>query len=433
MTRMGLIAMALAGGAALLGAVSCSWGRGPRELRDRRLKERVDVPLDGVASVRMPPTFEHAGIVNSGKRTWFGGETTNLEYHLDEGRITWRFEQGQFNRVGGHQANPVLLDLTLYPASASAADIARVDSTTIDIFYSPSGDRRFEDVQWLAPSGAAASDATAPVTRIAALEGPMAPDDEPRWLAIHTDPARRVRVDFLAWRKAYTREEIERLLPDIAASAAPTSALQAHFDAIPTFDERMKARHAAKLAELESQIAAGCDVKALVPGRSVFGKDCVVWLGESRRDLGVGRFLGRVPRSVARADQFGKLDFPLGTLEGLPAPSGGGSVDARPNLDIRIFHWADGKWVPAELQAMSSGDAPERETPDWAIVQSLERAPASARESVWLWSMQYYDVEFHPDKIDIPAFFARAAAYERALAEGRIVTGVQATKGELPK
>jgi hypothetical protein len=401
--------------------------RAPKELRDRKLDQRVTVDLSGVGSVALPPTFRKAGIVNSGDRQWFGGETTRLEYHLDQRLLSFRFQQGQHTRIGGISAYPVLLDVTLFNDGLSSAEISLIERTTIDIFYAESGKSRLSDVAWRPDS--VEDGAT---TRLGAVSKSLSTDDVPRWLAIHVDPARRVRVDFFAWQKVYSADEVRRLVREVAASVKTTPALQAHFEGIKTFDQRMEARRDSALSAATATLAP-CGVTEIVAGRATFGSDCVVHLTANRRFLTVARYLGQVPVAAA-SRQAGQrpvftFAFKSGDFEGR------GSTDGRPNLDIHMFYWDAEKkvWSADGLQTFVSepfGADEERATA--AILERLGTSGEAAREGVYLWSFAHFDVLFRGDEVSLEPFLARARAYEDGLGSARIIAGVKATKGALP-
>jgi hypothetical protein len=409
----------------LLFLASCA----PRELKDRKLDQRTAVDLDGIGSVSLPPTFKLQGIVNSGDRNWFGGETTSLEYHLDKRRISFRFEQGQHTRVGGYSANPVLMDVTLFNDTVSVAEMSRIDSTTIDIFYSPTGRSTLSDVEWLpdARSGAA-------LTRAGKVAKTVASDDAERWLVIHVDPSRRTRVDFYAWTRVYTVAEATKLVSDVAASAARTPALAKHFADIDTFDERMERRRDAKLAELATQLE-WCGIGLLAAGKVSWGTDCAAHLTENRRFLSVGRYLGSAPLSAAQHDPRFRPSFPM-AFKGGEFPSAGGTVDGLPHLDIHMYYWDQktSAWTVAGLQALAPSEkfGSDEDRAQAEILERLSKAASAKRDSAQLWLFHYVDVMFRADEVSLAPFLERAALYERALAEGRIITNVRVTKTPLP-
>jgi hypothetical protein len=405
--------------------MSCS----PKELRDRKLDQRSTVDLDGVGTVGLPPTFKMQGIVNSGERRWFGGGTTNLEYHLDKRRITFRFEQGQYNVLGGYKANPVLLDVTLFNDTLSSEDVLTVNSTTMDLFYSPTGNSKLTDVEWLPDVRTGGA-----VTKSGKISKEVSADAAERWLVIHTDPARRTRVDFFAWTKVYTVAEATKLAADVAGSVVRTPALATHFKEIDTFDERMARRHEAKLAELVKELET-CGIRALAPGTVAWGSDCVAHLTENKRFLSVGRYLGSAPLSAAQGDSRFRPGFPMAFKQG-DFPADGGSVDGLPNLDIDLYYWDEksSKWDVSGLQTLGPRErfGSDEDRAKSEILEWLAKGGEPMRASAQLWLFHYMDVMFRADEVKLSPFFERADIYEKGLSEGRIIANVKTTKTPFP-
>ncbi|MDF1505202.1 hypothetical protein, partial [Roseisolibacter sp. H3M3-2] len=203
-----------------------------RELRDRRLDEARPVDLDGLATAPLAPTFHPRGVVRADARG-----------------VTYRFEQGQHTVLGGYRADPVLLDVTLLPASDAAprAEATTIDATTIEAFYPPADDAsrlaaHFAAQRWLADD----RDAAGAVTRVAATnEGrgdDVASGPPERWLAIAVDPARRARADLYAWRSAYTADEARALVRAVAAGVAITPRLDTRLSALAAEERRVADR-----------------------------------------------------------------------------------------------------------------------------------------------------------------------------------------------
>ena len=403
---------------ALLGLVACAGGL-PRDLREKKLDQPVTVDLFGLASAALPPTFKRAGVVNSGERSWFGGDLTPLEYHLDERRLTVRFLQGQHNTIGGYQADPVLLDVTLFNSNVPREEIERVTSTTIGRFYSPDNKTTLNSASWLPEERA--GDA---VLRSGEAIDPY-DKKHPRWLLIHTDAARRARVDLFAWRNAYTIEEARRLVRDVATSLTSNSGLQRHFDEIKTFDQRMSARRDSVIVSIERALAA-CGVTPLAPDSAVASADCVARLSSNRRNVFIARYLGSVPSTAAtQSAPSAAPEFAIG-----PAAneySGAGSIDGRPNLDVFVLWWdvQAGRWRTGKLQGgMDNEELAAELEPD--VAHRL-----GARDHAHFFRYVSYDVVFHPDRANAAEFLQQAARLEADLAAGKIVAGVRATKTPL--
>jgi hypothetical protein len=389
----------------------------PRDLRDKKLDQRVNVDVEGVASVALPPTFKKEGVVNSGERKWFGGDLTSLEYHLDERQLTFRFIQGQYNTIGGYHASPVILDVTVYNSSVPKEEIARVSNTTIDRFYSPDNSTTLQSARWLPES--ANRDV---VTRSAEAVDPF-DKKHGRWLVIHTDGGRRVRVDFFGWRDAYTLEEAQNLVRDVATSTTHGDALRKHFADIKTFDARMDARRDSTIAAIGRDLRA-CGVPSLVVGRAVSSATCVALLKDNRRDVYVARYIGSVPLSSSTYDDFRSAPkFSMGFKDG--DYIGNGSIDGLPNLDIVMLWWDEKKsaWHSAKLQGNVGADEEEVATLEPEVARRL-----SAKEQAHFFSYRHYDVQFHADRVNTTEFLSQAARFEADLAAGKIIAGIRASK-----
>lgn len=365
-----------------------------------------DVDLAGVATARAPSTFRFAGVVNSGERNWFGGQTTTLEYHLDTQRLSFRLEAQQHNKIGGQRADPVLLDLTLYERTVPAASIAEVVSTTIGRFYPPLDDRarlaaRFAGVGWQPDIADAAA-----ITRSANVAAQS--DDAARWLVIHTDPVRRVRVDLYVWQTLYTLDDARALARDVAASVRAAPGVQAHFDGIATFDQRMAARHDRTVQSAAAALGA-CGVARLAAGETTFGTDCAAWLSPSRRNLRVARMLGRVPRAAASSRAGLAPSFRLAERLG--------------NTGIATFYWdaPRSRWLIEGLQSSIYEDD-DRENPLTAAIA----ARLNDRANVYLVRFVHHDLQFHAGRVDLPAFLAESARHEAALQAGKVIDSVPA-------
>lgn|GEM_PF-2222470 len=408
---------------AVLALAARSAERGPAELRHRKLDEFVSVDLQGVGRASLPPAFKFDGIVSSGPNRCPGPRTTTLANHLDDQQLSLRFTQGQFVRANGQPASPVVLAITLFAPSVRTELIAHVDETPIWEFESPSDTRRFQNLNWHATPGAGGT-----ATHVAAV--PDASDARTaRWLVIHTDAARRVRVDLYVWQRAYTAEEAGRLVRSVAASVSTTPALQQHFANASTFDQRAQARRREALAKAANQLAPA-GIHALQPGEVELGRSTIAGLSGSGRFLAVGRYLGSVPIPPGARDARGR---PIYTFRHTHADfQGHGIIDGHPDLQLRLFYWdvAAREWRVAGLQgALFEPFAAGRDLTSPAIVETLQARGAGAHDHGHIWDFAFYDVELRPEEADIGAFLARADAYANALAAGRIIQSVKAVRG----
>ena len=384
-----------------------------RELHDKRLDEARPVDLDGLGSVRLAPTFHAAGIVR--------GDPSAI-VRADAGRVTFRYEQGQHHVLGGHLANPVLLDVTLLaaPAAPTAAPTAapRVDGTTVDAFYAPIDDdqpRRaahFAAQRWLPEQ----ADGSA-VTRVAATnEGrgdALLSGGTPRWLAIHVDPARRARVDLYAWRSAYSADEARALVRQVAASVTTTPALDARLAAIAAEDRRRAERGRAGPAAAEA-ILRRCGVSRLAAGEATVGATCVAHLSADRLRLRVAVLLGRVPLAASRGTPGQVAQFAV-------AP------DA-PDHGVSLMWWHGTRWAVEGLQYSLSGESLRHPVLDAVAARLDDRA------SVHLLRTFDVDFEHHPDGIaELAPFLAETERQVAALAGGTLLPGLRGAAARLDR
>ena len=379
-----------------------------RELRDKRLDEARPVDLDGLGRVRLAPTFHAAGRVRGGP---------SALVRADAGRVTFRYEQGQHHVLGGHLANPVLLDVTLLAAPAPAASAPRVDGTTVDAFYGPidDGPRRtahFAAQRWLPDQ--ADGDA---LTRVAAIgEGrgdALLSGGTPRWLAIHVDPARRARVDLYAWRSAYSADEARALVRQVAASVTTTPALDARLGAIAAEDRRRAERGRVGPAEAEA-ILRRCGVSRLAAGEAAVGAGCVAHLSADRLRLRVAALVGRVPLAASRGTAGQVARFAV-------AP------DA-PDLGVSLMWWDGARWAVEGLQHSLSGESLRHPVLDAVAARLVDRT------SVLLLRTFEVDFEHFPEGVDdLAPFLTESERQAAALADGTLLPGLKGTTVRLDR
>jgi hypothetical protein len=63
-----------------------------------------------------------------------------------------------------------------------------------------------------------------------------------RWLVVHVDPTRRIRVDLYAWRTMYSVDEARALVRRAAESVQTTPKLAELFDGVNGAESREDAR-----------------------------------------------------------------------------------------------------------------------------------------------------------------------------------------------
>jgi hypothetical protein len=382
--------------------------------------QRID--LAGLASIELPSGFKPVGRGQDGPRTGSFDPAT-LGQHRNDYQITFRLEQGQRALPGGRLANPVLLHVTLFNPARPKPDPTRISFTTIPQFYPPAGsdrprlDAHFEAQRWL--DDEVTGDA---VTRAAATNegrGDSASNRPPeRWLVIHVDPTRRIRVDLYALRTMYSLDEARTLVRRVAESVRTTPKLAELFvgvnDAEARDDARFEARVRSALAALGQ-----CGIRSMGPGMVAWSDRCASWLSEDRRYLRVARAIGRIPSSAVAKGAQGEPQFAV-TL-----PRGRSATLAGPS-DFRVaqLFWRDAAkgWAIAGF----GGTLHDDDTPDAPIITSITPR-LHDRGSVYLVALSSYDLERSPDDVTIADFLAEANRVAAALRDGKVVPGVRAT------
>jgi hypothetical protein len=268
-----------------------------RAVMQKRLETADRVDLAGLATIELPPSFTPVGRGQDGARPGHFDPAT-LDRHRNAYQITFRFEQGQHTVLGGYLANPVLLHVTLFNPSQAKPDASKIGFTTIRTFYPPVDDRarleaHFAAQRWL--DDRVVGDA---VTRAAATNegrGDNVSSGPPeRWLVIHVDPTRRIRVDLYAWRKAYSLDEARALVRRIAESVQTTPKLAAMFDAVPGAEAREDARFEKTVNDALAALGQ-CGIRSIGPGMTASSGRCASWLSDDRRFLRLARTMGRIP------------------------------------------------------------------------------------------------------------------------------------------
>ena len=389
--------------------VGSSWRR---DLRNKRLDEARPVDLDGYGSVRLAPTFHAAGSVPS---------DSSAIVRADSGGVTFRFEQGQHTVLGGYYANPVLLDITLLPAPVPRGPAPRIDRTTINKFYPPVDDpprlaAHFAAQRWL-PDVRDPDNSGGAITRVAAtnegLGDNVVKGPPERWLAIHLDPARRVRVDLYAWRSAYSADEARALVRQVAATATVTPRLDEFLAEIVAEDRRKAERSKAAPREAEA-ILRRCGVARLVTGEASIGTTCVAYLSAGSRELRVAVLLGLVPFAASR----GRPD---------QVPQFAVAPDA-PNYGVSLMWWNGTRWAVEGLQYSLAGESLSHPVLDALAARLTDRT------SVHVLQTYVVDFQYHPDLVDnLGPFLAEAEQHAAALIAGTLLPGLRGTPARLDR
>jgi hypothetical protein len=381
--------------------------------------ERVD--LAGLASIELPSSFRPVGRGQDGPRLGHFDPAT-LDRHRNDYQITFRFEQSQHTTAGGSLANPVLLHVTLFNPGKPKPDARRISFTTISPFYPAAGndrarlDAHFEAQRWL--DDEMTGDA---VTRVAATnEGrgeATASGPINRWLVIHVDPTRRIRVDLYTWRTMYSEKDARALVRRIAESVQSAPKLAELFaganDATAREDAKFEATVRAALAALSE-----CEIRSMGPAMVAWSDRCASWLSDDRRYLRVARTLGRLPLAAAKGGEEGAPAYAV-TVPSGRSPTLSTSADFR----IAQLFWHDSAngWAIAGFgEPLHPDDAP-----DAPLIGAIT-PHVNDRASVHLLALASYDLKSAPDRVAIAAFLAEADRVASALREGKVVAGVRA-------
>ena len=383
--------------------------------------ERVD--LAGLASIELPSSFKPVGRGQDGPRLGHFDPAT-LDRHRNDYQITFRFEQAQRTMPGGRLANPVLLHVTLFNPGRPKPDATRIGFTTIAPFYPPVGndrprlDAHFAAQRWL--PDVVTGDA---VTRAAAtnegLGDSVSSGPPERWLAIHVDPTRRIRVDLYAWRTMYSVDEARALVRRAAESVQATPKLAELFDGLggaETRDEaRFEATERAALAALSQ-----CDIRSMGPGMIAWSDRCASWLSDDRRYLRVARTMGRIPLAAATPGWQVAPEYTI-TLPGGRSPK----LIGAPAFRLAQIFWHDAAkgWAIAGFGERRHAD----DAPDAPLISAITPYLRD-RASVHVLALASYDLRLAPDRVALAEFIAEADRVAAALREGRVVAGVRATR-----
>ena len=388
--------------------------------------ERVD--LAGLATIELPSGFEPVG------RGWGSArpghfDPATLDQHRDDYQIMFRFEQGQHHLPGGHLADPVMLHVTLYNPNRQKPDATKITATTIQRFYPPVNtdwprfNAHFEAQRWL--TDVVTGDA---VTRAAAtgegrgddvVKGPPA-----RWLVIHVDPTRRIRVDLFTWQKLYSVHEARALVRRIAESVQTTPKLAATFDAVKGVDAREDAKFERTVNDALAALSQ-CGIRSMGPGMTAWSDRCASWLSEDRRFLRLARAMGRIPLASAIGRWQDAPEFRVTIPAGRPA-----KLIGPPDFRMAQLFWDEPRrrWSIGGFGDHLSDDDDLDADLIKAIVPRLRD-----RASVHLLALASYDLKFWPDRVAVPAFLAESDRVAEALREGRVVPGVRAVPYEFER
>jgi hypothetical protein len=398
-----------------------------RVVMQKRLETAERVDLAGLATIELPPSFKPVGRGQDGARPGHFDPAT-LDQHRNAYQITFRFEQGQHTVLGGYLANPVLLHVTLFNPSQPKPDASKIGFTTIRTFYPPVDDRarlaaHFAAQRWL--DDQVAGDA---VTRAAATNEGRGDDvssgPPERWLVIHVDPTRRIRVDLYAWRKMYSLDDARALVRRVAESVQTTPKLAAMFDAVPGAEAREDARFEKTVNDALAALGQ-CGIRSIGPGMTASSGRCASWLSDDRRYLRLARTMGRIPLASFPgrwndAPEI-KVTMPAGRAPALLGP---------PDFRMAQLFWDEPRrrWSIGRFDDHLSDD----DTIDADLIKAIVLGLRD-RASIHLVALASYDLEVWPDRVAIAEFLREADRVDAALRDGKVVAGVRATPYEFQR
>lgn len=381
------------------------------------------VNLADVATVQLATGFQPIGPGSISTKTTRGFNPASLEFYPNDQLITFRFEKDQKRNMGGYTEDPILMNVTLFNAALSDAETMRISGTTIAKFYPPVDDvprksAHFEAQRWLPDTRVGTA-----VTRVAETNqgrGDNLVSAPPaRWLVIHVDPVRKVRVDLYAWQKKYSLDEARTLVQKTAESVQKTPKLAELFASVKTVDARVASKHMTAVASTITKLKP-CGITTLKPNETVFSGECGAWMSESQRYIHVARSIGRVPRPAATRKGSNVPDFNV-----VPMPPGKpAELIGEPDFQLVMFYWdaAKNKWSIEELNSTMYDEEPRLSPLVTAIGSRLVD-----HASVYVVSLARYDLQFHADRTAVAEFLSESQRVATALRAGKVISGVLAT------
>ena len=376
--------------------------------------------LAGVATVQLGSNFNAVPRGSYGGRKGRDFDPASLEFHRNERSVTFRFEQGQRRAITGAFKDPVLLDITLFNPALPAPNAGTVTNTTIGRFYPPVDDdaprfaAHFAAQRWL-PN---VTTGTAITHSAATNEGRgdnLVSGGPERWLVIHVDPVRRVRVDLYTWRKNYKLDEAQALVRRVAESVEVTAKLRELFESVKTVEDRTASKHANAVSAAVGRLSA-CGIASLAPSDIAFSGTCGAWLSPDRRYLHVARAIGRVPLAAATREPRQPPSFRVNELRGRSPV-----LIGPPDFQLLMMYWdgGAGRWSLEEPGRALYDDEPKASPLIAAIAERL-----TERADVYMISLARYDLQFHAERVAVDAFFFEADRVAAALKGGTLIPGV---------
>ena len=378
--------------------------------------------LAGVATVELARGFNAIPHGTRGGRSGRDFDPASLELHRNERSVTFSYEQGQRRDITGAFRDPVLLDITLFNPALPAPNATAVTYTTIDRFYPPVDNdvprftRHFAAQRWL-PTLTHGSAVTHSAATNEGRGDDLVSGPPERWLVIHADPVRRVRVDLYTWRKSYSLDEARALVRRVAESVEVTPKLREMFEKVKTVENRVASKHDRAVTDAVARLRA-CGIAALGPGDVAFSGGCAAWLSGDRRYLHVARAMGRAPLAAAVREPRQPPAFRVRELPGRSPV-----LIGPPDFQLLMLYWnADaGRWDLEEPGRALYDDEP-KESPLIAAI----RERLTERAYVYLVSLARYDLQFHAERVAVDAFLFEADRVAAALRSGTLIPGVNA-------
>lgn len=383
------------------------------DLKDKRLDERESVDLEGLGTVSLPPSFRFLGLADTETGYVSARGATSAEFHHDDERAVFRFEQGNMTDWGGNSREPVLLNILFLNPSLSPDPARDEGGFSVWRYYSPMKD---ETIAQTAPPWSV-EDEGGLRWRWLEMDDHFGTDHQPRVAVILFDPSARIRLDFFAWKKEYELADARALLRGILAETRPSPDLAAHFAIVSNFDERMDVRREANLAKAQQElVAAGAPTFAA--GQYRFSPNWAVWLDDDRKSARIARYLGAVSLDGAERGYFNRPAIPLAPAW-LPKHEGG-TAKYEQAIPISVLYWDESAsvWRQTDLRRRTA-DEDEALHPFFAAI--AERL--SDHSSAHLFVSGFY---YHPPSLEelteVPADIASAGDWQKKLAGGELTT-----------
>lgn len=379
------------------------------DLRSKKLDQRVTMDLAGLATVQVPPTFRLLGLTDTGPGASYR-DRVRPERHRDTNAAMFQLAQGNLNSIGGHEREPVLLNVTLFNPVAANEKLAT--GFRVHRYYSPTGSTIPTDSpRWQTESSNGLT------WRWLDMVDHFDSGEMRRWAIMVADPARHVRLDFFAWQKEYTLETGKKLLGEILGSIRTTPTLAEHFALAGNYEARMEQVLDRRLRSVDDALAP-LGLGPQKPGVTQYVTRGAAWLDTDRKAIWWARCLGKVrlPDGVVR-EGFGRPVLPLVLKAG--QYSSGSTIGGLPSVDIQMLYWDEsaGRWRLSDLQRRT---ADEHQDLHPFIQGVADRLPDRASAYLFRFA-HFYQPPALDDASSLPDLMADADRFAAELAAGRIL------------